>query len=329
MCIRDRSSRLPQPLEDEIKRNTERWLLAGRKVSPADVQKMVPMAFPLTYKLPDIPLVAKYPIDLWEKENRPAFSVRQWCMLCQMIAEEDMEHLSVIWELAQDEQDKLELQEESAGSEDEHEDDPDYYATEAARSRGSGITNNRDSEADSRGSEADKKFVKQMNAALDILIDKAGSAVMLKDLCKGPDTADLKAWFEAEYPEKMDTWCDAKDLYTKLRQTLDPNERGDHVYETCAAVPEEDSLDHEWNMPESADQQDKYEEASRRLVAEDRKKRIKFHNKMEAAIDDYHERTYGASSSSSKKRQAADTELQEAMDVDDWVAAEESVDFSE
>ena len=89
-------------------------------------------------------------------------------------------------------------------------------------------------------------------------------------------------------------------------------------------------------MPEPAAQQDTYDEVAKKLVAEDRKKRI-FDNKMEAALDDYHKRTYGepegdgapSSSSSSKKRQATDTMPPMEMEVDEWAAAEESVDYSE
>ena len=50
---------------------------------------------------------------------------------------------------------------------------------------------------------------------------------------------------------------------------------------------------------------------------------------MEAATDEYHERTYGASSSSSKLRQGTEGGQQEAPGDDDWIPAEESVDYSE
>ena len=74
---------------------------------------MVPMAFPMTYKLDNLPLIARYPIDLWEKQKRPAFSERQWCMLCQLVAENDMEHLHIIWSKAQKEMDRIDKERRS------------------------------------------------------------------------------------------------------------------------------------------------------------------------------------------------------------------------
>ena len=197
----------------------------------------------------------------------------------------------------------------------------------------------RDGTVGSHNTEADKKFSQQMNLVIDALIDNAGGPVMLKDLCKGEDKAAIRAWLEKEYPDKMDGWSDAKELYDELIKTLDTGERGDHVYKTYAVQPDGEAPHQEWSTTAAAAklaQQDKSEEPPRHYISEDRRKRIKFNEKMgafnrkmDAATEDYHVRTYGAASSSSKQRQDTDDGQQKVMDDDDWVAAEEIVDFSE
>ena len=137
----------------------------------------------------------------------------------------------------------------------------------------------------------------------------------------------------------MDSWHDAKELYDELIKTLDTGERGDHVYKTYAVKPDGEAPHQEWSKTAAAaklNQQDQIEAPPRHHISEDRKERIKYNEKMDAfnrkmaaATDDYHERTYGASSSSSKHCKDTVGGQQEVLGDDDWIPAEESVDYSE
>ena len=265
-------------------------------------------------------MVAKYPIDEWEKEKRPAFSVRQWCMLCQLVAENDMDNLSIIWDLAQDIQDKEEK--EDCGSDDDHlDDDPDYYAkdhskkakSDAGSSKGAGPSAPPKSKSSGSGNDKDRDFVTQMNEARDYLLERAGAAVKLKEICDRPGAAVLKPFFAKELSGKMDDWHDANRLYKMLGEALTPNERGreDHEPPTPSSVAKDS--DPGWNKMDDTDKQDTYDQVAERFAVEDRAKMKRAKRKA----------------SGQRPQMEVDEEAAEASGEDVIVVEDADVDYSE
>ena len=95
------SERLPQELDDEIKKHYAAFYKAAEGLTPEDLQEAIPMGFPMTHLLDEFPCLARYPIDEWEKSGAPMMTVKSWCKLCMRVARNNLSSLESIFELAQ------------------------------------------------------------------------------------------------------------------------------------------------------------------------------------------------------------------------------------
>ena len=100
------SDRLPQPLDDAIKAKHAEFYLAAKELSPADLQEIIPMAFPMTHLVDGFPGVAKYPVDEWEAAGAPVMTSKSWVKLCMRVAKNDLANLQHIMEVAKKLDDK-------------------------------------------------------------------------------------------------------------------------------------------------------------------------------------------------------------------------------
>ena len=94
------SDRIPEELDDAIKGKHAEFHNAMNGMSPEELQALIPMDFPMRHIMEDFPMVAKYPIDAWEKMNSPYMSVRSWAKLCIRVAEKNLTSLQNIMEVA-------------------------------------------------------------------------------------------------------------------------------------------------------------------------------------------------------------------------------------
>ena len=97
------ADRLPQQLEDEIKKKQAEFYHAAEMVNPSDLYDVIPVAFPMTHILDKeiFPGIAQYPIWKWEKGKQECITHNGWCKLCIKIAEGDMDNLGLIFDRAQ------------------------------------------------------------------------------------------------------------------------------------------------------------------------------------------------------------------------------------
>ena len=94
------ADRLPQQLDDEIKKAQAAFYMAGRKLNETELLDIIPVSFPMTNHLKGLPLIASYPVDEWEEQQLPRFTTKSWCKLAMMTAEKDMTNLHQCFEVA-------------------------------------------------------------------------------------------------------------------------------------------------------------------------------------------------------------------------------------
>eukprot|EP00975_Prorocentrum_lima_P036144 7604358-Prorocentrum_lima.AAC.1 len=75
------AERLPQLLDDEIKRSHEAFYNSARNLEPGALKDLLPMAFPMTNPLVDEAGVehlgiARYPIDEWKAHGAPVMETK-------------------------------------------------------------------------------------------------------------------------------------------------------------------------------------------------------------------------------------------------------------
>ena len=83
--------RPPRILLDENFRVRYEFALRLNAMSPDQIQKVMPICFPMTYVIDGrdgkFPGIAKFPVDQWIKEGRPIFDEASWCALCIHLVE--------------------------------------------------------------------------------------------------------------------------------------------------------------------------------------------------------------------------------------------------
>ena len=87
------AERMPQQLDDEIKKVKMEFHRAAGKMTPKEVQDLIPITFPVTHTMQEFPFISEYPIDKWEKAGKPCFSKRSWYKLVMLICQNDMDSL--------------------------------------------------------------------------------------------------------------------------------------------------------------------------------------------------------------------------------------------
>ena len=102
------ADRMPQQLDDEIKKAHAAFYMAGRKLNETELLNIIPVTFPMTNLLPGFKFIASYPVDEWEEQQLPCFTVISWCKLAMLIAEKDMANLQQCFEVAKKISDKTE-----------------------------------------------------------------------------------------------------------------------------------------------------------------------------------------------------------------------------
>eukprot|EP00959_Pyramimonas_sp_CCMP1952_P051288 1071801-Pyramimonas_sp.AAC.1 len=67
------ADRLPQKLDDAIEGNHCKFYDAAQMMSPEELLELIPPSFPTTHLVKGCAMVAKYPVDAWERAGRKSF----------------------------------------------------------------------------------------------------------------------------------------------------------------------------------------------------------------------------------------------------------------
>ena len=104
------AERLPEQLDDEIKKLLHEWHVAEGRVTPEDIMACIPEVLPKEnlIKGSKIPGVARFDFETWKRTGCPTLLRAGWIALCKCIAMKDEINLSRIITLCDD----LAIQEE-------------------------------------------------------------------------------------------------------------------------------------------------------------------------------------------------------------------------
>ena len=91
------AARMPQIIDDEVKKNQAAFYRAQSKLSPEVIMQTLPKVYPKVYVLENCPLVSKFPVDQWVADGGPILSAAGWCTLALSIARNDMANLGGIF----------------------------------------------------------------------------------------------------------------------------------------------------------------------------------------------------------------------------------------
>ena len=103
------AERLPEQLDDEIKKVQEAWHRAQGQVTAEEIMAGVPLMYPVTNVIngTEYPGVSKFDFAQWEKDGQPVLSHAGWCALCKVIADKDPLNLQLIFDVASDIQERI------------------------------------------------------------------------------------------------------------------------------------------------------------------------------------------------------------------------------
>ena len=73
------AERLPQILDDEIKKEHALFYNAGEKLTAEELKDSIPVTFPMTHLFDEFPGIAKYPLEQWERDGHIALDMKGWC----------------------------------------------------------------------------------------------------------------------------------------------------------------------------------------------------------------------------------------------------------
>ena len=94
------SDPLPLEIDDEIKQEHANDFLPGPRPGPDDCHKSIPFSPPMTHLQHDLPIIAKYPLDDWERTNRPCLTTTGWCKLAMSMSTMGMVNIQSCFEVA-------------------------------------------------------------------------------------------------------------------------------------------------------------------------------------------------------------------------------------
>ncbi len=91
------ADRLPEQLDDEIKKVLHAWHEAAGRVTPEDIMMFMPLSYPRcsAYRT-GVPGVSRFDIEKWQAEGSPTLSFAGWVALCQLISCKDPVNLGHI-----------------------------------------------------------------------------------------------------------------------------------------------------------------------------------------------------------------------------------------
>ena len=82
------AARLPQELDDEIKKCWHQWHRACSRLTAQDIMKAIPMAYPKTGQT-IVPGVSKFDFAEWREHGSPTLTHAGWIALCHLIASKE------------------------------------------------------------------------------------------------------------------------------------------------------------------------------------------------------------------------------------------------
>ena len=83
------ADRLPEQLDDEIKKVQYEFCKCCNKVTAEDILASVPIAFPRLNVLSHVVGVAQFPLDDWKAAGQPTLTEAGWMALVQVIAKKN------------------------------------------------------------------------------------------------------------------------------------------------------------------------------------------------------------------------------------------------
>ena len=90
------ADRLPENLDDEIKKHLHEWHQASQKITPEEILEAIPLTIPKLNEIEDNPGIARFDINLWKKLGQPTLTASGWMALCKIIAKKDPVNLQAI-----------------------------------------------------------------------------------------------------------------------------------------------------------------------------------------------------------------------------------------
>ena len=96
------AARLPQQLDDEIKKKQAEWVRAQWQLSDKEIIGYLPKVYPCDKYLVNrelMPAIGRFPVDEWIADKKPILDTAGWLALAIKIASNDMKNLAGIFDL--------------------------------------------------------------------------------------------------------------------------------------------------------------------------------------------------------------------------------------
>ena len=205
-----------------------------------------------------------------------------------MIAESDMHNLGHVWEIAQKLQDEKDMNDEDSDDDVGNFADPDKFAEEKPSGAPQQVSKD-------KYPAMEQGIKEQVTAARLLLSESVGSMIKLSELCNRPGMAVLKPIFAEAFHGQMKDMHSAQaalEVLDAYMQEVDVA-RLENDRKTMAEYPTDsqeyrDALERRCNAEEAQRSKTKSKTATYAVIDK----------KCDEALKDYHERTYGQSSSS-------------------------------
>ena len=99
------AERLPENLDDEIKKVMYHWHVAEQRLTPEDIMNAIPKTLPMINKT-NTSGVSRFPIADWMKLGEPTLTKGGWVALCRLIASKDEVNLAHLITMCDNHKDK-------------------------------------------------------------------------------------------------------------------------------------------------------------------------------------------------------------------------------
>ena len=95
------AERLPEQLDDEIKKVLYAWQVACGRITPEDIRNCIPITVPTLNAIPGVVGISRFDFKAWGQLGQPTLSKAGWIALCSLISSKDPVNLGPILTLCE------------------------------------------------------------------------------------------------------------------------------------------------------------------------------------------------------------------------------------
>ena len=88
----------PMEIADEVKQVLANDYLPSPGPDPDHLRRDIPFSPPMTHHHQGLPIIARYPLEVWESTNRPSLTAKGWCKLAMIISTRGMTNIQSCFE---------------------------------------------------------------------------------------------------------------------------------------------------------------------------------------------------------------------------------------